>query len=80
MRRPAPAIHGAEPLRHNALVTEATDFAEYNRAVFLEVLIEDDQIYVSRLCFFAIKSFAAWLLGDSRAAACAAKFHSCPLK
>jgi len=30
---------------------------------------------------FAIKSFVlAWLLGDSRAAACAAKFHSFPLK
>ena len=30
---------------------------------------------------FAIKSFVlAWLLGDSRAAACATKFHSFPLK
>jgi hypothetical protein len=30
---------------------------------------------------FAIKSFVlAWLLGDSRAAAGAAKFHSFPLK
>ena len=30
---------------------------------------------------FAIKSFVlAWLLGDSRAAACAARFHPFPLK
>jgi hypothetical protein len=38
------------------------------------------QIYVSRLCFLRANLLLAWLLGDSRTAACAAKIHSFPLK
>jgi hypothetical protein len=42
MRRAAPAIGRAEPLRHNALATEPASLAKYSRAVFLEMLVEYD--------------------------------------
>ncbi len=42
MRRPAPAINRAKPLRHDPLATELASLAKHNRAVFLEMLIKDD--------------------------------------